>query len=102
MKIILLVLSILFITCNAEISGNNTRYLKFRNLALRKILTDDYKQMRKILDLRHLKNTKYLSRDKIIRIYDKLISKYYDASGEYYKLSEEDKSILEFIFSLTY
>jgi len=71
MEIILIILSILFISCNAEIKGSYPEYMKFRNHALRILISEDYYKIKKMMmaqntKIRYLKN---ITSKKILKIY---------------------------------
>ena len=101
---ILIILSILFISCNAEIKGSYPGYMKFRNYALRLLMSEDYNNLNRMIasqkiKIRYLKN---ITSKKILKIYDKALSKYYDSVINYSALSEDDKTIIETILSMSY
>jgi hypothetical protein len=104
MEIILIILCILFISCNAEIKGSYPGYMKFRNYALRLLISEDYNKLNKMfasqkVKIKYLKN---ITSKKILKIYDKALSKYYDSIINYSSLSEDDKTIIETILSMSY
>jgi hypothetical protein len=104
MEMILIILSILFISCNAEIKGSYPGYMKFRNYALRLLMSEDYNNLNRMIasqkiKIRYLKN---ITSKKILKIYDKALSKYYDSVINYSALSEDDKTIIETILSMSY
>ena len=104
MEIILIILCILFISCNTEIKGNYPGYIKFRNYALRVLISEDYYKLNKMfatqtIKIRYLKN---ITSKKILKLYDKALSCYYDSVINYSSLSENDKTIIETILSLSY
>ena len=59
MEIILIILCILFISCNTEIKGNYPGYIKFRNYALRVLISEDYYKLNRVLDQLMIKTAKY-------------------------------------------
>ena len=104
MEIILIIMCILFISCNAEIKGSYPGYMKFRNYALRLLVSEDYYKFKKLLTtqnikIRYLKN---ITSKKLLKMYDKALSAYYDSVINYSSLSEDDKTIIETILSLSY
>jgi len=104
MEMILIILSILFISCNAEIKGSYHCYMKFRNYALRLLMSEDYNKLNKMvasqkIKIKYLKN---ITSKKILKLYDKAFSKYYDSVINYSSLSEDDKTIIETILSMSY
>ena len=104
MEIILIILCILFISCNAKIKGNYPGYMKFRNYALKILTSKDYSKLNKMfasqkIKIRYLKN---ITSKKLLKIYDKALSAYYDSVLNYSSLSEDDKTIIETILSLSY
>jgi len=64
-------------------------YFMIRNTILKKIIRDDIQRAKLIV-----KATKFF--------YNKLLSSYYEANEKYHSLSEEDRTIIETIISLTY
>jgi len=104
MKVILIMICILFISCNAEIKGSYPDYMKFRNHALRILISEDYYKFKKMIITQNIK-IKYLKNittKKILRMYDKALSAYYDSVVNYSSLSEDDRTIIETILSLSY
>ena len=104
MEIILIILCILFISCNAEIKGSYPGYMKFRNYALRLLISEDYNKLNRMfatqnIKIRYLKN---ITSKKLLKLYDKALSAYYDSVINYSSLSEDDRTIIETILSLSY
>lgn len=99
-----MILCVLLISCNTEIKGNYSEYMKFRNSALRILISKEYYNLKKILLVQNikLKYLKNISSKKLLKIYDKALSKYYDCNINYSSLSEDDKTIIETILSLSY
>jgi CRISPR/Cas system-associated endonuclease Cas3-HD len=78
--------------------------MKFRNYSLRLLLSDEYAGLKKIIEVQNIK-IKYLKNitsKKLLKIYDKALSNYYDVNIMYNKLSEDEKTILETVLSLCY
>jgi hypothetical protein len=78
--------------------------MKFRNYTLRLLISEEYYSFKKILAAQNIK-IKYLKNitsKKILKIYDKALSTYYDGLINYNTLSEDDKTIIETILSLSY
>ena len=104
MQIILIMLCILFISCDAEITGHYPNYMKFRNYALRLLISEEYDGFKKMLASQNIKikYIKNITSKKLLKIYDKALSTYYDGVIHYNSLSEDDKTIIETILSLSY
>jgi len=104
MQIILIMLCILFISCNAEITGHYASYMKFRNYTLRMLLSDEYYAFKRILACQNIKikYIKNITSKKLLKMYDKALSTYYDGVMNYNSLSDDDKTIIETILSLSY
>ena len=93
MKIILctvFLLSCFFIqvNCKLQITKPEVYYI-IRNSILKKIIYDDVTRAKIVIN-----NTKIF--------YNKLLSKYYEINEKYYSLSENDRTIIETLFSLSY
>lgn len=104
MNIKLIVICILFISCGIEIKGDYTNYMKFRNYALRTLLSKEHDGFKRIIEIQNIK-IKYLKNitsKKIIKLYDSGLSAYYNLNVQYNSLSEDEKTILETILSLCY
>lgn len=104
MNIKLIIISILFISCNIKIKGDYTNYMKFRNYALRTLLSKEYNDFKKIIEIQNIKirYLKNITSKKILKMYDKGLSVYYDSICQYNSLSEDEKIILETVLSLAY
>lgn len=104
MDLILLLICILFISCNVQIKGDYSGYMKFRNNMLRVLVSDRYYPFKRIIEIQNIKMKyiKNITSKQILKMYDKCLSQYYDTSITYNSLSEEDKTIIETILSLCY
>ena len=104
MDMILLLICVLFISCNVEIKGDYSSYMKFRNNMLRIMVSDRYIPFKRMIEIQNVK-IKYIrniTSKQILKMYDKCLSHYYDTSINYNSLSEEDKTIIETILSMCY
>jgi hypothetical protein len=91
--ILILLLSYFFMqikqtSCILQVIKPEVYYI-IRNRVLKKIIYDDASRAKIII-----KSTKLF--------YNKILSKYYEMNANYYSLSEEDRTIIETIISLTY
>lgn len=104
MNVILLLVCILFISCNVQIKGDRSVYMKFRNNMLRVLVSDRYYPLKRMIEYQKIKMKyiKNITSKKILKMYDKCLSQYYDINITYNTLSEDDKTILETIMSLCY
>ena len=104
MDMILLLICVLFISCNVEIKGDHSSYMKFRNNMLRVMMSDRYIPFKRMIEIQNIKikYIKNITTKKILKMYDKCLSQYYDACINYNSLSEEDKTIIETILSMCY
>jgi len=100
----IIIIFILLLSCNIEIKGNRDNYMKFRNYSLRLLLSDEYADLKKIIEVQNIKIKflKNITSKKLLKIYDKALSKYYDVNIMYNTLSEDEKTIFETILSLCY
>lgn len=100
----LIILCILFISCNIQITGNHLSYMKFRNYVLRTLMSKEYINFKKMLEVQNIKirYLKNITSKTLLKIYDTGLSKYYDLDIAYNSLSEDDKIILETVLSLLY
>ena len=71
--------------------------LILRNTMLRLLISKEFIKTKTRLYIRNR-----LSQKNMYIFYNKIISKYYDVSYEYYTLSHDDKSLLESVVSLSY
>jgi len=104
MKTIIIMLCILFIVCDIKIEGNHNSYMKFRNYTLRLLVSDEYAALKKMIAIQNVKirYLKNITSKKMLKLYDKCLSKYYDANIAYNSLSEDELLMLETILSLCY
>jgi len=104
MDIILILICVLFISCNVQIKGDTTTYMKFRNNMLRILVSDRYHPLKRMIENQNIKikYIKNITSKKILKLYDKCLSQYYDISVTYNSLSEDDKTIIETILSMCY
>ena len=104
MDLILVVICILFISCNVQIKGDYTSYMKFRNNMLRVLISERYYPLKKMIEIQNIKikYIKNITSKEILKLYDKCLSQYYDINITYNSLSEDDKTIIETIMSMCY
>jgi hypothetical protein len=104
MDLILIIICVLFISCNVQIKGDHASYMKFRNNILRVLVSHRYHPLKRMIEIQNIKikYMKNISSKKILRLYDKCLSYYYDTTITYNSLSEHDKTIIETILSLCY
>jgi hypothetical protein len=78
--------------------------MKFRNNMLRVMVSDRYIPLKRMIEIQNIKikYIKNITSKKILKMYDKCLSQYYDISFNYNSLSEDDKTIIETILSLCY
>jgi hypothetical protein len=78
--------------------------MKFRNRALRILISEDYYKFKKMIITQNIKISylKNITTKKLLKIYDKALSAYYDSVVNYSSLSEDDRTIIETILSLSY
>ena len=82
---ILIIIFILFLSCNFEIKGDRNTYMKFRNYTLRALMSQEYSNLKKMIEHQNIK-IKYLKNitsKKLLKIYDVGLSKYYDINFKY-------------------
>jgi len=83
--------------CNWKNYINDNLIIKTRNDYLRLILSYGVNKIKqKINIVKRVVNRNYLL------YYNHILSKYYDASYDFYSMTEDDKTMIEFIVSLTY
>lgn len=101
---IIIVIFILFVSCDIQIKGDMNTYMKFRNYALRSLMSKEYSDLKRMIEIQNIK-IKYLKNitsKTLLKIYDSGLSMYYDINVQYNSLSEDEKTIIEIILSLCY
>jgi len=76
---------------------NNNLIIRTRNDYLRLILSYGVNKIKQKINI----IKKVMNRNSIF-YYNHILSKYYDLSYNFYTMSEDDKTMIEFIISLTY
>lgn len=105
---ILLVLQLfnLFINLNKVNSNTLCFFKKYINKNIITITRNEYLRLMLSYSTNKIKQKMNIVRRVMIKNvlidYNKLFSKYYDFTYNYYYMSEDEKTILEFIISLTY
>ena len=104
MDLILIIICVLFISCNIQIKGDHASYMKFRNNMLRVLISDRYYPLKRMIEIQNIKvkYIKNITSKKILKLYDRCLSQYYDTIITYNRLSEEEKTIIETILSMCY
>ena len=78
--------------------------MKFRNNMLIVLISDSYYPLKRMIEIQNIKvkYIKNITSKKILKLYDRCLSQYYDTIITYNRLSEEEKTIIETILSMCY